>query len=258
MSRGWVSYEEVVALSYGADGIDPAIADAKANWRRALGEERFITNYANLSQQVAVYAIEPIRNAALNSHLVGLYFPRGNVIKLARTADPFVILHESGHALQRAALKRRQSASSSNASWSSRSWSADLRTLDERAIGRLRYLVSQDEFEVRLQDLNRFNAVALGGEPILDVRDAARALLALRLPLRFEELRDAMEALGAGLDRADFDSMAEQGAATPAAVTAVFDDARELVMLRKLALDLDAELWPALLRKILAEAPGHY
>lgn len=259
VSRGWVSYDEVVALSYGPGGLDPEILQAKADWRSERGgDRRFITTYEGLNKRVKVFAIEPIRNVALNSHFVGLYFPRGNVIKLASTADPFVILHESGHALQRAALKQRRIDASGNAAWSSLAWSADLKALDERALGRLRYLTSQDEFEVRLQDLNRFYAVAVAGKPILDERDAAQALLALRLPLEFEELREAMSELGPTLERAEFDAMVARSEAARTATAPAFDDARELAMLRQLAIELDASIWPALLQKILVEAPGHY
>lgn len=265
IERGYVDYAEAVKLLYPKEAITETLLKQKLQWREEhLGTFVFATEYQRLNSPVTVRPLLARREPRLGSTLVACYEANYHVVRISEQAGESAVLHEAGHAMQRAALMKRTYAQESfvSASYQSRGFgyleSEDLASYKQRAVQRLDYLSSQDEFEVRLQDLNRFYAVWGNGSPIQNPIEAARALLALGMPLSYENLTIALQGTKYELKRNEFEDLLRGTAkvATPGE-REVFEDAAELLTLRDLVFELDSTLWPLCLRKILFESPGH-
>lgn len=260
LDAGTVTYQEVVDAAYAPGVISRDLLASKANWRTSMSDRfAFITDYATLHEGAAVQPLEAIADANLQSTLVALYESTSHQISIAPVATDFAIFHEAGHALQRATLRARGLAAGLRADTNPITHaplpSASAR--DATAMYRLRYLCSQDEFEVRLQDLNRFHAVLLGGRPILNATESVRALRALGIPLTYEETRDAFAVGGLTLLPETFAQETATAVVAPATIAVAFEDARELSLIRRLSLRIDPDSWPRVLAKMIFEAPGH-
>ena len=259
IATGAVSYLDVLNAAYGPGAISREVFQAKAEWRgnRAAGLV-FATDYSGLLDRATVGLLTPVADPALRSTLVAQYESLAHRIGIAPLASDFAIFHEAGHALQRATLRTRGSADSRRSPFQDALHGREHSTLDTTALRRLEYLCSQVELEVRLQDLNRFHALITGGRPILEPRESVGAMMALGIPLAYEEVRDAFLVAGEALSVDEFAAIAARPAPLDAGRLAIaFEDARELRIIRRLAMRLDAACWTPLLAKILFEAPGH-
>ena len=265
LQRGTITYSEVLCAAYGDERDLDEILAAKAQWRQAQDSDvfTFLTDYDTLSSEASVSEVEPTRNRQLGSTLIGRYEPRSHAIKIAHTAGDFAIIHEAGHALQHAALRDRSIRRSSSVSFTrfERNLSSyqDREGVDRFAARRLRYLASQDELEVRLQDLNRFHAIVMGRGPIMTPHDTLRALAAIGMKLDPQNAATALDGSHWSASADELAALMDEAAALslPAGHAPHFDDSYELVMMRGLTRKVDEQLWPNLLRKILFEAPGH-
>jgi hypothetical protein len=260
VAEGFVNYAQVIASAYAPGAVNDETLAAKAQWRAAApaGFE-FFSDYGLVTVSAAVQDLTPVSDAGLRSTLVAQYEATSHVIGLSAGAPDFTIFHESGHALQRAALSARGLPAGRRTREPESLLDRVLRAVaaDTTSARRLKYLCSQDEFEVRLQDLNRFHALLLAGRPIMTPADSIRALSALGMPLEYEEVREAFLIVDQDLPRKWFD---EHVAALPApapAIDATFEDARELLRIRSLALRVDHSFWQRMLAKMIFEAPGH-
>lgn len=259
---GSVCYSDVLLAVYPGFDLQSTLA-TKSEWRLARGEaSTFLTDYEGLAASASVAEVKPVRNPQLGSTMIGRYEPRVHAIKIADTASDFAIVHEAGHALQRQALSDRSIHRAKSVRFTE--LEIDLRSYAKRPgidpidAKRLRYLASQDEFEVRLQDLNRFYAITGAGRPIMDSADTIEALTRLGLTLDPEIVRWAMKGIGE-IDEERIEAILGGADSEPLAadISKYFDDAYELRMLQKLSQKIDGDLWRNLLRKILLEAPGH-
>ena len=264
LSTGAIDYRSVLEAAYGgAFDIDSVLA-YKRQWREErLPANHTLTDYSTVAESAKVMATRPIRNRQLGSTMVGRYESRDHAIKIASVADDFAIVHEAGHALQRRALTDRSIHRSESIRFTE--LERQLHTvaaeagLSEVATRRLRYLAAQDEFEVRLQDLNRFYALVIAPHPILTPYDALEALAGLGLAVEVDDVHAAFEGTDWELTREETRTLlaSDRFASRIASYDAYFDDAYEFSMLQNLASRVDAKLWPRLLRKIVFEAPGH-
>jgi hypothetical protein len=261
VSQGLIDYQDVIATAYAPGVIDEKTLLAKAHWRAAHSEKfPFISDYARLTAHAAVRTLVAVPDPKLHSTLVAQYESTSNVIGVSVAATDFAIFHEAGHALQRAALRAYGAAAGRRDHGSEGMVDPELvaGTSDITNAYRLRYLCSQDEFEVRLQDLNRFHALLVAGRPIMDAADSVRALAALGLPLDYDDAQAAFAAGGQELSRTQFDNYIAVPPATGVGIAAAFEDARELFLLRRFALRVDHQCWQRMLAKIIFEAPGHF
>jgi len=260
LQTGVITYHDVIRAAYAPGAIDTAVLRAKAQWRATVGHGfTFITDYATFDEETAVEPLTAVADAALQSTLVAQYESVSHLIGLSPVATDFAIFHESGHALQRATLRAGGAAASEriDAPAFPRSLDPHTNAADAMAVHRLRYLCSPVEWEVRLQDLNRFHALLVAGRPILEPLDTLRALSALGLPLTYEETRDAFTRGGLTLSREVFEQNLATFSIEPATIAVAFEDARELCLVRSLTSRTDPTRWPDLLAKTIFEAPGH-
>jgi hypothetical protein len=172
------------------------------------------------------------------------------LVVLTRASPPWVVFHEAGHALQSEAHFPPPNV-------------ADVVTyrafksgrIDDASERCLRYLANQPEFEISLQDLNRFYAISIQHQPITSPEDSVVALMCLGMPLTYDEVRIAFAGTGQKMELENYRRLFR----TPAGLLGgyAFEDARRLLELRRLAVQADPTLWPPLLRKIIFESPGH-
>lgn len=263
LQTGRLTYREVVEAAYAPGAIDESVLAAKARWRAAAAAPtfEFVTDYADTADSAAVQPLIAMPDARLHSTLVAQYEATANVVGLSPAAADYAVFHEAGHSLQRALLLQGRGGAAARRPHETGSLlERPLRAgiADATSVQRLNYLCAQDEFEVRLQDLNRFHALLVDGRPILDAHDSLRALVALGMPLDYEDARQAFAAAGRELPREQF---ARDTAIAPVPGTEIavaFEDARELLMARQLALRVDEAFWHRMLAKIVFEAPGHF
>lgn len=264
LAQGQVTYAEVVASAYPAGVITDELLAIKAAWRESLGSRgpfTLLADYHLANTAATVTMLNATADPVLRSTLVAQYESIQHRIGLASAASDFCIYHEAGHALQRAALRARGCG---EAPWAASHATHDrfdalLQSgrADATSVARLRYLASQDEFEVRLQDLNRFFALCVEGRPILSARDSLRALAALGVPVSFDDAHAAFSTGGESLSESDHQAIMGSIPAVPASSVDLFEDAQELRLLRRLALRTDPDGWHWILAKIIFEAPGH-
>lgn len=264
LENGYAAYASAVAVLYPNGVIDEAVLDAKRRWRRETAKEfAYAADYESLEVPVTVRTLAARDEPALGSTLVACYEANYHVVRISSQASDAAVLHEAGHALQRQALLQRTFAQSSfvSASYEPHAQGSGgkdfLANSVRRAERRLEYLSSQDEFEVRLQDLNRFYAVWSQGRPIMDPVETLKALLALGMPLRYEHVSEAIDGSDFLLGESDFSVIASETKTVSAAEREIFEDAAELLLLQELVFEIDRTLWPLCLRKILFESPGH-
>lgn len=260
---GRLSYSEVLRASYPDGALSEEVLAAKSAWRDQWSDRYlFVSDYESAGVPVAVRHFDSERNAELGSTLVGRYEARGHVVRVSDLATDHTVLHEVGHSLQRKALLETSLAKTAfiSASYQNREDSGiSPPKREERSpmtYRRLEYLSSQDELEVRLQDLNRFYAVCISGQPIADPLEALAALLSLGMPVSPAEVREIFvgtewEEPSAGLV---LQASVSEGSK---AYRSAFEDAGELLLLRRLMREWDPSLWTRCLEKILFEAPGH-
>ncbi|MDQ8204323.1 hypothetical protein [Pelagicoccus sp. SDUM812003] len=265
LAQGFISYSEVLTCVYAELPDLSEILQAKRDWRQRYGRDHiYLSNYDALSEAATVSKALPLRNRQLASTIVARYESRDHAIRIADIASDFSIVHESGHALQREALVERcvrRSQSVNFTSFEINFPSYLKRTgVDGRSAKRLRYLTSQDELEVRMQDLNRFYAVAIAGRPILTPHETIEAMATIGLRLEVDSLVSALEAAKAPMaDRREVAAILARAKAIPEPARALscFDDASELLMMQRLTERIDPELWQTLLARLLVETPGH-
>lgn len=260
---GRVTYRQVLAAAYAPGVVTPELLRQKADYRaRFAGEFIFFADYSAVTEAAVVAEIDAIPNPAMGSSLIGRYDSHTNRIDLARTAGALAVYHEAGHLVQRKSLPVQHAHRADDHSLLLRESPVFAQALtaakmDERSQERLHYLSSQDEFEVRLQDLNRFFAARVAGHPISSPADSVRALAALGMPLDRAEIQTAFSNTGQALAAEDFDRLVAVARVPIEIVREEFDDAHELLILRNLAVRADRSLWQVVLRKIVFEAPGH-
>lgn len=263
-ASGQITYREILRSVYGeAFDIDSIIA-AKTRWQQANADEfTFISDYGRIDIVTPLEVAAPIRNARLGSTVVGRYEPRLDRIKIADIANDPTVVHEAGHALQRAALLERRIHGTKdilNSELERSMQTGDrLNRAHSRNLARLRYLTAQDEFEIRLQDLNRFYAVVQARRPIATPIEALEALALIGLPIDPKSAEQALANtawhLTADQLRPTLDRAYARSAELDAAET--FEDAFEFVRLHGLIAETNPDLWDEALRKIAFEAPGH-
>lgn len=261
---GSLSYSEVLNCTYPDGALSEDLLALKSDWRAQWSDRYlFVSDYESASVPVAVRHFESERNAQLGSTLVGRYEARGHIVRVSDLATDHTVLHELGHSLQRKALLETPLAKTAfiSASYQSREDTGVSRPKgrgrNARTFRRLEYLSSQDELEVRLQDLNRFYAVCVAGQPIADPLEALAALVELGMPVSRDEIMEIFK--GTQWEASSASVSLQVGASSPEseAYQSVFEDAAELLLLRRLMIEWDASLWTRCLEKILFEAPGH-
>jgi hypothetical protein len=264
LEQGRVDYAQVIAAAYPSGAITEELLAAKATWRAALparGAFLLLADYRTMRAAATVEVLTAAPDPRLKSTLVAQYEAVRHWIGLAPVASDFCVFHEAGHALQREALRHRAcdhgTRSASHSAVDRFDAILQAGRTDATSVARLRYLTSQDEFEVRLQDLNRFHARCVAGRPILSPLDSLRALAALGVAVSFTDASAAFAAGQETLSYADFAAIVSTTPPVPAASVQYFEDARELRLLRRLVMRMDPTWWPPLLAKILFEAPGH-
>ncbi|MDQ8186218.1 hypothetical protein [Pelagicoccus sp. SDUM812002] len=261
---GHVCYQQVLGAAYGTSAPLADFLNSTMDWQtKNRAEYSFFADYRNTDLPSALCEVPAERNQKLGSTLIGRYDPRKDAISIASIANGHAVAHESGHALQRKALLQRRDWHAQSARFDPlhallQTHAAGF-TRNSRSARRLRYLSSQDELEVRLQDLNRLHATAFGTGPIFTPLEALRALAFLDLPL-------SETAVQAALQGSPWELSTSQAAAfladlsqphNPGAWADAFEDAYELKRLYRLIKQLDPSLWEPTLKKILFEAPGH-
>ena len=262
---GSACYLDAAMLVYPKNSLTSSVLDSKAKWRESAKETGayFASDYASADMPVTFKHLKASRDETLGSTLIACYEANRHVVRVSELAGISTFLHETGHSLQRKALLERRFAKQSFVSASYRdrelgsqevAGSRHLRQLEQR----LKYLSSQDEFEVRLQDLNRFYAVSRDGSPILEPMDCVEALARIGLELSFEELESAFASFGWPFSEEQFKTRVLEVEKANREQGAQFEDARELCLMSEMINELDERLWPLFLRKILLEAPGHF
>lgn len=260
-----ISYEEVLTSVYGPNfDVESGLASV-VEWQKGNREDyTFFADYRKASVPAVLHMMLPKRNAKLGSTLIGKYNPKTDEISVATIANRFVIVHEAGHALQREALLQRRN-------WYAMSSRFDpLAALRKRVTAgpknnklsaeRLKYLSSQDELEVRLQDLNRLHAVAFEKGPITTPLEALRTLTYIGIPVTSQAAYVALEGTPWETCLAELDKTVTNGVADSEATRSLavyFEDAYELNRIYKTINRFEPELWGAVLKKIVFEAPGH-
>ncbi|BET67865.1 hypothetical protein ASA1KI_27830 [Opitutales bacterium ASA1] len=259
-ATGRVSYADVVAAAYAPGMLTAELSAMKLSARSVAEEGRGFGDYERRNVQVSVDFLEFIPGRTPGSRFWGQYNYVLHRMQVDRTAHTNVIVHESGHILQRdALLERRAQARKAGARPEARDRlgeAAKEGLITATRSERLRYLVREDEFEVRLQDLNRFFAVCVAGRPIATAQDALDALMALGIEPTEDELKEALALAG---ERAVAVARgAEAPRAWEAAARELFDDAYELVEVFRWSRRAGKGLWPEQLARILREAPLHF
>ncbi|MDQ8185831.1 hypothetical protein [Pelagicoccus sp. SDUM812002] len=232
---------------------------AKQAWREEMSGLGFVfrSDYGTWENRVSLESVEMAPGSRGHGELLAEYEALSNRIRLSPAALGTTLLHEAGHSLQRKAICGDARGSRPREWIVSKIPSEGLGGTSTRLIEQYRYLSSQDEFEVRLQDLNRAFASLLGRGPILDELDTLRALAVIGVPLEREEVRKAFDSVGRDFRERTFDVFTSTSVSQVTEELEAFPDARDLVVLRRLALKIEASAWPRLLAKILFEAPGH-
>lgn len=257
LRKGIVSYRDAARASYGPRAVSASILKWKAEWRenvRPLGF-RFDCDYETWGDSASLNGEIDFLEIEGESDLIAEYEARGHRIRISGAASGSTLLHEAGHTLQRRAI--------CDEAISACDFSKGARTLPKRSsidvilLEHLNYLLSQDELEVRFQDLNRVYAIANHGSPIMVAEDSLKALCLLGMPLAPEEVVEAFSRAGAHISQSEAEEMLSFAVVLRVEERVVFGDASELLTLRRLVMRLDPDLWPDLLAKIMYEAPGH-
>jgi hypothetical protein len=258
-----LSYLEAISYAYAEGSIDSTVLRKKEIWRQGAKEKgaTFASDYTNLSFAAKVVSMPRQMDTSSSSFVTAEYEARQNEIRLSTQATDEALYHEAGHVLQRASIcgsstSMRQFSNSSYEISSSLEALQKNKKSENTRVERLTYLLNQEEFEVRLQDLNRFYS-CMEGSLIMDSYQALQALMILGVEFESGSEKAALEKLGIYLNESDFLSLRKHLPPVPNKAFSVFADARELVVIQQLSLQLYPELWPQILHKILLEAPGH-
>lgn len=262
--RGQVNYLQVLESSYGMAWVDQDLLDYKQAWRqRAEGLGAiFVSDYTICDQPATVVYSTNIKDSRDDSMLVAEYEATLNQIELSSAADSSALLHEAGHALQQEAICSARS-SLKPPPGVNRLIDQSLRSIknepdrEKAKVDYLKYLLNQEELEVRLQDLNRFYAV-ISGQTVMNACDAVLALSALGMEIDVFQLSPWLNGSGLGLlTNQDLAKISSSKPEVSSTLRRAFEDAFELMTIRRLADELVPDLWPKLLQKIALEAPGH-
>ncbi|MDQ8180702.1 hypothetical protein [Pelagicoccus sp. SDUM812005] len=259
---GQIRYVQVLEAVYSGD-IDSLIAQ-KLKWQEQHAKRfPFFSDYSNSHSPVRISEFNAEPDRKLGSLLVGRYEAYSHTIEVSRDATDFVLVHESGHTLQRQTLiARNAKAIRLNRALEAMPQLHDFQATSPKARRdkqRLQYLTAQNELEVRLQDLNRLFALHNHGLPISNPIDSLQALALVGLEL---DLESATRAL-ADTPWAERRQEIRQSLATSlsrdqrASLSRSFEDAAELRLLQTLLQRHQPKAWPHTLRKLLFEAPGH-
>ncbi|MDQ8204016.1 hypothetical protein [Pelagicoccus sp. SDUM812003] len=259
--RGSIRYTEVLRSIY-EDEMDELLAQ-KLRWQTQHSDAfLFYSDYRSIDEAVALSVFQSKRNPRLGSTLVGRYEANSNTIEIAHDASAFVVIHESGHTLQRQCLIHDPHDSRQTHGASAESH--QLTSLFQKTASskrdqlRLRYLAAQEELEVRLQDLNRFYANCTDGRPIASPIEALQALDLLGLKLDQETVHAALQGTDWEQEPGEIETLlAADSPYSKSQLKSAFEDACELLLLQKLVLRHQPEAWTLTLRKLLFEAPGH-
>lgn len=259
MRSGSVCYRDAVVASYRREVLSEELWKAKQAWREEMSGLGFVfrCDYGTWENRVALESVEMAPGSLGPGELLAEYEALSNRIRLSPAALGSTLLHEAGHSLQRRAICGDARHSRPPQWIVSKIPTEGIGGTSARLIEQYRYLSSQDEFEVRLQDLNRAFASLLGRGAILDELDTLRALAAIGVPLEREEIRKAFDSVGRVCGERAFAVFTGTPVSQAIEELEAFPDARDLVILRRLALKIEAAAWPRLLAKVLFEAPGH-
>lgn len=261
--QGSLSYLEAISYAYPKGSIDGTVLRKKEIWRQDAKEKgaTYVSDYTSISFAAKVVSMPRQMDASSSSFVTAEYEARHNEIRVSSQATDEALYHEAGHVLQRASIcetstSMRQFPNSVYEISSSLEALQKNKKSEQTRVSHLTYLLNQEEFEVRLQDLNRFYS-CIEGSPIMDSYQALHALMILGVEFESVPPRAILERLGIYLNDSEFLSLKKRLSLAQADAFSVFADARELVVIQQLSLQLYPELWPQILSKILLEAPGH-
>ena len=163
-----IRYTTVILKSYDTSKFDLVeTLVAKKNYRETTAKgHTFFCNYAAVNTDIPVYfeMVDEIRGINSNSGTLdgSIYLFKKKKIQIRRGGDKTKIFHTAGAALSGFIAPE------------------NLATIKE--IGKKKKdpeFVAEVNFEVRLQDLNRYYAMVMDGRPIMTPLDAARAIISM-------------------------------------------------------------------------------
>jgi len=248
LTGGKLSYRQVLELSYKSQEISQWIS-VKQAWRLQHPHIHFLSDLSAIDRAIPVYWADTPEIDLFGQQISARYHPLEDKIHIWKQARHSTLLHESGHGLQRRALIDEARPDGTPTSRQP----AKLAQVND---AKLDYLLSLDEFEVRLQDLNRFHAIHHEGRPILNPKDTITALLALGMPLKYKELTSALSTTKWHLSKEEFHALQLNFAPLNRINRACFSEAVDLVLLRDESLRRNPETWPKVLNAIVLRAPG--
>lgn len=264
IETGSISYQQAIVCAY-ENSITQQILEIKSNWRIEASKRggQFVSDYENRNIAAQVCRAPVIRDKQTKSSIVARYQALDNQIHISNQAGSLAIIHEAGHTLQRESIDSPGKRPIPNyfpelSSFQdiSRNNLKQVAGVDAKKFDRLSYLLNQEEFEVRLQDLNRFHFI-IYGHPITNLSQALQALLSLEIPMTYEEIENILQELDFHLSKAEFTRIKDVARSIRLEKQDAFEDAYELADIRRLALELFPPIWPKVLRKIILESPGH-
>ncbi len=256
LASGRISYAQVIATVYPDGVLTPDVIARKRRRHRAEEPVPF-TDYSRIHVSVPVREEAYIAGRTPGSRLWGQYNFGNHQMLVDQAAHASVIIHEAGHVLQRKELanRRREGISVIADTDAGRvEEAAKQGVISASRSARIRYLIRQDEMDVRLQDLNRFHANIVAGHPILTHQDALEALYAIGVAPTIDEVRAACELAGIR----EIQPRPDPRMIVDARIDTLFDDAVELRELCYWSKRAGGELWPDILARILKQAPHHF
>lgn len=253
MAAHAIRYADVLHTAYPGLDLDSALA-RKAAYRHAENAQfTFLADYERRLNSLIPLVTIP-RTAYMDESTAGRYLPLTEKIELTPgLVSGEVLMHEAGHGLQHAAaIAAGRDHDSLDLHFQA--------VKDPRIPYRLRYLLRQTEFEVRLQALNRLYAAYHSGQPIYTPEEAVRALAMMDASITVAEIQAAFAANGETKTDAGCKALLHERSIRPwlpAQIESVFSDAFELIEAINLTEHAPQGVRQTLLEKIIFEAPGH-
>lgn len=251
-TSGRITYAEVILAAYGEGVIDRRVLALKSHYRRRLpAPHRFVTDYRNLEKVSMVSEGRRVFDPLTKGQVEGMYDDHESRVILTRGGGDSTLPHEVAHGLQSG---RTSAMDGFGDRRTYRAMKAGRLTDSEERV--LRYITMSGEFEIALQDLNRFHALATGKGPIMDELGSIAALARFVPGLEIDEVSAAFALERRKIAR---NEIAQALRTIPVGIptTSLFRDARRFRWMRERALRVDRDYWIALLNRAIFEAPGH-
>ncbi|PTY07577.1 hypothetical protein DB347_04900 [Opitutaceae bacterium EW11] len=249
-AEGAVHYRQVLECAYSSSWLD-VLLEQKAVYRSWLAS-RFpiFSHYERMEREIPV-DFEVSRTVVDGMTEAASYFVAADRILVRTVENPGrSLVHESGHSLQH----ERLAELGKDATVCDRRLA---RFAAKRREPRLDYLLQQAEFEVRLQDLNRFYAAFHAGTPILTPQDAICALAMMGTEVTAVDIESALAGLQVSWPPPASRKLLRQSLKNDGFTRSAFADAFTLKELLGLARLRSRELYLTVLQKILFESPAH-